>query len=225
MNKLNQKHIVILAVIVVVIILGFMILKNKLDGSKSVEVDRGDIVLNENEDGTKSMKATGPINVVIKTNKGDIELLLHGDKAPITVGNFIELARGDFYDNTKFHRVIKNFMIQGGDPWTKDDALVAKWGTGGSGVKIQDEFVAGLSNMRGTISMANSGPNSGSSQWFINLVDNVNLDFDKFPPESKHPVFGKVIAGMEIVDAIGAVETGEQDRPVKPVIILDIVIK
>jgi len=207
MDKLNQKHIIIFVVVVIVIILGVMVLKNKSNNQKDISVQ--------------------PTNVILKTNKGDIELLLYTDKTPITVGNFVELARGDFYDNTKFHRVIKNFMIQGGDPQTKDDSLMAMWGMGGSGIKIPDEFVAGLSNMRGTISMANSGPNSGSSQWFINLVDNSRLDFDKPPAESKHAVFGKVINGREVVDAIGNVETEGPDnsRPVEPVVILDVVVK
>jgi len=96
------------------------------------------------------------------------------------------------------------------------------WGTGGPGYAIEDEFVPGYSNVRGTISMANSGPNSGGSQFFINLVDNVNLDYDKQPLTSKHPVFGKVVAGMDIVDAIGHVATGARDVPAEPVVIEDI---
>lgn len=209
-----------------------MTLKNRRDDTPPVVTGLGDVVLNTDQNNTNQgntkLEKLAPTNVVLKTNKGDIELLLYTDKAPITAGNFVELVRGDFYDNTKFHRVIKNFMIQGGDPQTKDDSLMAMWGMGGSGVKIQDEFVEGLSNMRGTISMANSGPNTGSSQWFINLVDNPYLDFDKtLPgmPDSKHAVFGKVVAGIEVVDAIGAVATEGQDRPVEPVVILDVVIK
>ena len=162
----------------------------------------------------------------LKTNMGDIVLELFTEKMPVTTGNFIALAQEDFYDNTKFHRVISNFMIQGGDPLTKDDTKQAMWGTGGPDQNIQDEFVDGLSNVRGTIAMANTGaPNSGGSQFFINLVDNTNLDFDKQPLTSKHPVFGYVVEGMDIVDAIGAVQTGQADRPVEPVVIEDIVIQ
>jgi peptidylprolyl isomerase len=103
-------------------------------------------------------------------------------------------------------------MIQGGDP--------TGTGMGGPGYKIADEFVAGSTNVRGTISMANSGPNSGGSQFFINLVDNTMLDWDKQPLSSKHPVFGKVVTGMEVVDAIGKVQTGAGDKPVEEVKII-----
>ncbi|MAZ40547.1 peptidylprolyl isomerase [bacterium] len=160
-----------------------------------------------------------------KTTEGDIVLELFVDQMPITTGNFIKLAQEDFYDGVQFHRVIENFMIQSGDPNTKgDDANT--YGTGGPGYTIEDEFVEGLSNVRGTISMANTGrPNSGGSQFFINLVDNTGLDFDKQPLTSKHPVFGKVIEGMEVVDAIGKTDTNFRDLPETPIVINDIVIE
>jgi peptidylprolyl isomerase len=146
---------------------------------------------------------------------------------PITAGNFLTLAEEGFYDDTKFHRVISNFMNQGGDPLTKDDLATDRWGTGGPGYAIADEHVAGenLTNTRGSISMANSGPNSGGSQFFINVVDNSFLDFDKEPLSSKHPVFGRVVSGMDIVDAINAVQTEGPDRPVEPVVIEKITVK
>ena len=161
--------------------------------------------------------------VVMKTNKGDITIELFTKDMPITAGNFLKLAKEDFYDGVKFHRVIDNFMIQGGDPLTKDDTMASRWGTGGPGYAIQDEFVPGYSNVRGTISMANSGPNTGGSQFFINTRDNINLDYDKPPLTSQHPVFGKVVAGMEVVDAISKTQTGPGDVPVEPVVIEDIV--
>lgn len=151
-------------------------------------------------------------DVILKTNKGDIGIDLYEEKAPTTAGNFLKLARQGFYNGTKFHRVIKGFMIQGGDP--KGD------GTGGPGYTIADEFVPGLSNVRGTISMANTGaPNSGGSQFFINVVDNTGLDFDKPPIESNHPVFGRVVFGMDVVDAIVQVQTDAGEAPVVPIII------
>ncbi|MFM2339982.1 MAG: hypothetical protein RLZZ360_618 [Candidatus Parcubacteria bacterium] len=158
---------------------------------------------------------------VLETNKGTIEIELYKDTMPITAGNFEKLVKEGYYDGIKFHRVIDGFMIQGGDPLTKDDSQVARWGTGGPGYAIPDEHIAGplLTNVRGTISMANAGPNSGGSQFFINLVDNTGLDFDKPPHSSKHPVFGRVVAGMEVVDAIGKVEVGAGDRPTEAVII------
>lgn len=164
---------------------------------------------------------------VFNTNKGIIELELFADQMPITVGNFVKLAEEGFYDGIKFHRVIDGFMIQGGDPNSKGDDP-SSYGTGGPGYTIEDEFVAGelLTNKRGTIAMANTGqPNSGGSQWFINTVDNYALDFDKQPLTSKHPVFGRVVNGMDVVDAISDVETGPRDVPVEPIVIESIQIQ
>ena len=158
---------------------------------------------------------------VLKTSKGDIGIELFVDKMPVTAGNFLKLAREGFYNDTKFHRVISNFMIQGGDPLSKSDTT-ERYGTGGPGYAIADEFVEGLSNIRGTISMANAGPNTGGSQFFINLEDNSGLDFDKEPFESSHPVFGKVVQGMDVVDDIGHTKTGEGDIPVVPVVVKSI---
>ncbi|MCA9368150.1 peptidylprolyl isomerase, partial [Candidatus Kaiserbacteria bacterium] len=143
---------------------------------------------------------------VLETNYGTIEIELFDDTMPITAGNFEKLVKEGYYDGIKFHRVIDGFMIQGGDPNTKTDNVLS-YGQGGPGYTIPDEFKEGklLTNKRGTIAMANSGPESGGSQFFINLVDNTNLDFDKQPLTSKHPVFGQVIAGMDVVDAIGQV--------------------
>lgn len=162
--------------------------------------------------------------ITIMTNRGEIIIELYADKMPITTENFLKLAGEGFYNGTKFHRVIPNFMIQGGDPNSKSDNTLF-YGTGGPGYTIKDEFVPGLSNLRGTIAMANTGqPNSGGSQFFINLVDNTGLDFDKPPLTSSHPVFGRVVKGMDVVDAIAKVPTGERDIPQEPVIIERIVL-
>lgn len=172
---------------------------------------------------------TTPMNenptAIVETNFGTIEIELFVDKSPITAGNFKKLAGEGFYDGTRFHRVIGGFMIQGGDPLSKDIAMKGRWGTGGPGYAIKDEFIKGLSNVRGTIAMANSGPQSGGSQFFINLADNTFLDWDKEPLTSKHPVFGKVIAGMDVVEKIGKTRTEAQDRPAADVIIETIRIK
>ncbi|MDD5650399.1 MAG: peptidylprolyl isomerase [Candidatus Nanoarchaeia archaeon] len=140
---------------------------------------------------------------LLKTNQGDIKIKLYGDM-PITAGNFEKLVKDEYYDGIIFHRIIDGFMIQGGDP--------TGTGMGGPGYKIKDEF-KGHKNKRGTIAMANSGPNTGGSQFFINLVDNYQLD-------PKHPVFGEVIEGMDVVDKIGKVKTDMQDRPINEVIII-----
>ena len=136
--------------------------------------------------------------VLLKTNKGDITIELYSDM-PITAGNFKNLVQKGTYDGVIFHRVIDGFMIQGGDP--------TGTGMGDPGIPtIKDEFTASSKNNRGTIAMANRGPNTGSSQFFINLVDNNYLD-------SKHPVFGKVVDGMKIVDIIAKVPTDANDKP------------
>jgi len=154
--------------------------------------------------------------VTLKTNKGDIKIELYTADMPVTAGNFLALAKDGFYDGIKFHRVIPDFMIQGGDPNTKgDDTSI--YGQGGPGYSIEDEFGDGLSNVRGTISMANAGPNTGGSQFFINLVDNTFLD-------GKHPVFGEVLSGMDVVDAIAQVERGGADLPVEPIVIETVVV-
>jgi peptidylprolyl isomerase len=158
---------------------------------------------------------------VLTTNKGVIELELFQDSMPITAGNFKKLVEQGFYNGIKFHRVIPHFMIQGGDPNTKGTDVM-KYGTGGPGYSIPDEFVEGkyLSNVRGTIAMANSGPNTGGSQFFINLVDNTALDFNvPDPNNSQHPVFGRVLKGMDIVDAIGNSKTGPRDMPTEDIVI------
>lgn len=152
------------------------------------------------------------MKVKLETNHGDIVIELYGDM-PVTAGNFKGLVEAGTYEGVTFHRVMEGFMIQGGDP--------TGTGYGDPSIpKIDDEFVAGHSNVRGTISMANAGPNTGSSQFFINLVDNSNLDYDKQPLSSKHPVFGEVIEGMDVVDKIAGVAVGAGDRPKEDVVIL-----
>ena len=156
--------------------------------------------------GTTTMTTSkGPEKLVrLETNMGNITIALD-PTMPVTAGNFESLVKKGFYDGVIFHRVISGFMLQGGDP--------TGTGMGGPGYAIKDEFGPKNQNNRGTISMANSGPNTGGSQFFINLVNNNFLD-------TKHPVFGKVVEGMDIVDKIGKVKTGAGDRPVQNVTII-----
>jgi len=158
------------------------------------------------------------MNATIRTSMGDITLALLASDAPNTVANFAKLAKDGFYDGTKFHRVIADFMIQGGDPLTKDDAQAAVWGTGGPGYRFADEIHAQNHNARGTIAMANAGPNTNGSQFFINTANNSFLD-------TKHTVFGTITAGMDVVDAIGGCATSAQDRPLEAVIVRGIEIQ
>jgi peptidylprolyl isomerase len=153
---------------------------------------------------TSPTTATQAKLVRLETTMGNITIELRPDM-PVTAGNFEKLAQQGFYDNTIFHRVIDGFMIQGGDP--------TGTGRGGPGYTIRDEFMANNRNVRGTIAMANAGPNTGGSQFFINLVDNPHLN-------SAHPVFGRVMEGMDVVDKIGKVKTDRNDRPVQDVKIL-----
>jgi peptidylprolyl isomerase len=152
------------------------------------------------------------VKIILRTTAGDIEIEMHDDM-PITTGNFIKLAKSGFYDGTVFHRVIRNFMIQGGDP--------EGTGRGGPGYTIKDEFGKGHSNIRGTISMANTGrPDTGGSQFFINLVDNCYLDKENPSTPYAHPVFGRVQKGMDVVDKIGNSPVDRGDRPVTDVKII-----
>ena len=144
-----------------------------------------------------------PTRVQFSTNKGDILIELYENR-PITTGNFVKLVSEGFYDGIIFHRVIDKFMVQGGCP--------KGTGTGGPGYTIRDEFTADNRNDRGTISMANAGPNTGGSQFFINLVNNNYLD-------KNHPVFGKVVSGMDVIDAISKVKTDRNDRPKEDIVI------
>jgi len=144
--------------------------------------------------------------VKLETTKGDVVIQLYEKEMPITAGNFKKLVEQGFYDGIIFHRVINGFMLQGGDP--------NGTGMGGPGYSIKDEFTNSKldENNRGTISMANAGPNTGGSQFFINLVNNNFLD-------NKHPVFGKVVEGMDVIDEIAKVQTNSQDKPLEDVII------
>ena len=149
---------------------------------------------------TISINLNGQTQVDFFTNYGDFRVELYDSLVPITTGNFISLVNSNFYDGALFHRVIKNFMIQGGDVSPPPPPII-------------DEFDSTLSNIQKTISMANSGPNTGTCQFFINLVDNTYLDFDKPPFTSKHPVFGITISGFNIVEDIGDVQTNFNDVP------------
>lgn len=167
---------------------------------------------------TETINTKPMTTAIITTNKGVITLELFGDKTPNTVANFTTLAGKDFYNGTRFHRVIKGFMIQGGDPLSKDLSQQGRWGTGGPGYSFADEITNTNKNDIGTISMANAGPNTNGSQFFINTAPNNFLD-------TKHTVFGRVISGMEVVTAIENTKTGANDRPVEDMIIESIVIK
>ncbi|MDL2298318.1 peptidylprolyl isomerase [Synergistaceae bacterium OttesenSCG-928-D05] len=148
---------------------------------------------------------------VFDTSMGTFKIELFNDLAPLTVKNFTDLAEKKFYDGIVFHRVIDGFMIQGGCPLGT--------GTGGPGYKIPDEFGKGLKHDKpGMLSMANAGPNTGGSQFFITLVPTPWLD-------GKHAIFGQISEGMDIVEKIGKVKTDSRDRPLEKVVINKITIE
>lgn len=163
----------------------------------------------------------------LETSLGTITVELFQEEMPVTAGNFIDLAKSGFYDGLHFHRVIQNFMIQFGCPHSRDPES-PRAGTGDSPKgRIQDEHPddAKISNEPGTLSMANTGqPNSGSCQFFINTSHNDYLDFFS-PGPSKHPVFGRVTDGMDVVSAIGSTATDARDRPIEPVRMIRITVR
>lgn len=164
--------------------------------------------MNDKDKGAEKM--ANPI-AVFETNHGTFEIELFEDKAPITVKNFIDLAEKGFYDGLIFHRVIDGFMIQGGDP--------NGMGTGGPGYTIPDEFHKDLKHdSEGVLSMANAGPNTGGSQFFITLAATPWLD-------GHHSVFGKVVKGMDVVREIGKVDTDFQDKPLAKVVMEKVTIR
>jgi peptidyl-prolyl cis-trans isomerase A (cyclophilin A) len=145
------------------------------------------------------------------TNMGNFKIELYGDKVPLTVGNFIKLVDKGFYNGLIFHRVIPNFMIQGGCPHGT--------GRGGPGYTIRDEFHTDLKHdSKGILSMANAGPNTGGSQFFITVTPTPWLD-------GHHTIFGKVIEGMDVVEAISKVDKDRMDKPLKDIVINSINIK
>jgi peptidylprolyl isomerase len=157
-----------------------------------------------------------PVNdlpkVILETNHGNIEIELFSDKAPNTVDNFLKLSQEGFYDGTRFHRVIAGFMLQGGCPNSKDVALKNLWGMGDPGYRFNCEIHNENFNVKGTISMANAGPNTNGSQFFINVGNNDWLN-------RGHTVFGRVISGMDVVEKISTTKTGPRDIPVEEVVI------
>jgi len=174
------------------------------------EEPKQDPIINK-QDTKKIMQAT------LHTNMGDI-VIKFSEYTPNTVENFVKLAQSGFYDNTKFHRVISGFMNQGGDPLSKDDTMKSRWGTGGPGYQFADEIKPTNKNDVGTISMANAGPNTNGSQFFINVAANNFLD-------SKHTVFGSVTAGMDVVMKINSAAVDGSDKPLTPVVINKITLK
>lgn len=215
---------IILCVLGVIVFIGgiYFLLRGSAPSPQPQEQDSAQATSSDQAQSQPSNTTQTTANIMsatLHTNRGDITVAFYPDQAPGTVANFIKLAQSGFYDATKFHRVIKGFMDQGGDPLTKDDSQQARWGTGGPGYTIPDEFGTTYTNVAGTIAMANTGqPNSAGSQFFINAVDNHFLD-------GKYTVFGHVTKGMDVVTAINNVPTDSSDRPTTPVVLESITLQ
>src|SRR3989338_6796463 len=214
-----MKNIWYLVAGIILVLVIFFLVKNK---NISVEFDRDTEPTVAEEEQTIDTKPTPEMKIdksksytaTLKTEKGDIVITLTADKTPITVNNFVYLAKKGFYSNTVFHRTITGFMIQGGDP--------EGTGRGGPGYRFDDEPFEG-EYTRGTVALANAGPNTNGSQFFIMHQDSKDLP-------KNYVIFGKVTSGMEAVDAIAeapvkASATGENSTPVTPVKILSVEIK
>lgn len=162
--------------------------------------------------------ASAYTRAIIHTSEGDITLQLYGADAPKTVENFAKLAKDGFYNGTKFHRVIKGFMIQGGDPNSKNDLAKEMWGMGGPGYEFEDE-INEHKLVRGSLAMANSGPGTNGSQFFIVTAPQTTwLD-------GKHTNFGEVVSGYDVVAAIEGVATGANDRPIEPIVVTGVTVE
>lgn len=157
-------------------------------------------------------------HATITTNKGVIEITF-ATNTPKTVENFAKLAASGFYNGTRFHRVIADFMIQGGDPLSKDLANKASWGTGGPGYKFNDELTGSEKYPLGTLAMANSGPNTNGSQFFIVTAN------PGYPLPPNYTVFAHVSKGIETALAIQKVKTDSSDRPLEDVVVESITVK
>ena len=194
---------IILPLFLVMLAFGILFAYGKLNNVNS----------NTSEKGNYFMSDSTTV-AVIKTNMGTIEIELFAEQTPKTVENFVGLSEKGYYNGIVFHRVIKNFMIQGGDPTGTGRGGASFWGG-----KFEDEFVSDLKHdTPGMLSMANAGPNTNGSQFFITLVATPWLD-------GKHTVFGKVINGMDVVNEIGKVKTGAGDKPVNDVVMEEVTIE
>jgi cyclophilin family peptidyl-prolyl cis-trans isomerase len=200
--------IVGIMVVLLLVITGYFLVKKNMDQAKNNQAT------NSNIKNFKpfEIKYTEEQIASIKTNLGEIIVKLYSEKAPFAVNNFLTLAEINFYNQTKFHRVIEGFMIQGGNPYTRGENQ-DMYGTGGPGYTFPDEIDSSLKLVRGSLAMANSGPDTNGSQFFIVTAESTPwLD-------GQYTIFGEVIEGMDVVDKIEALETNERDYPTEEVIV------
>lgn len=219
-----MKYVIAIIVLVVIIVAALFIIK-KAPAADSVQSGgmqdaySPEQVQSTEPSGGKesqtSMSETSSVKIytaTMTTSMGTIVLQLDSSHAPNTVANFVKLAKSGFYDGTRFHRVIEGFMIQGGDPLSKDESQRSYWGTGGPDYRFDDELTGKETYPQGTLAMANAGPNTNGSQFFIVTANPAPL-----PPS--YTVFGKVISGMDVALAIEKVQTNQRDMPLEDVLV------
>lgn len=231
-DDVKSTYIVISVLIILLGVIAYFLQGNlempQVSGGEATSTQQGGLTTKNPKPTTSTTtKATPPpmqlpekiTSATITTNKGVIEITF-ATNTPVTVKNFATLALNNFYDGTRFHRVIRDFMIQGGDPLSKDVSLRARWGTGGPGYSFQDETSPNDQLPQGTLAMANAGPNTNGSQFFI--VTSI-----QGTPwlAGKHTVFGHVTKGLDVVLRIGDLQTNGQDQPLQDVIVEKIEIK
>ena len=195
--------------------------QNNSTSTNSTTTNNKDNNLQNNNTNKNTMTTNNTKDIaLLKTNYGNIEIALNRENAPKAVDNFIKLAKSGFYDGVRFHRVIKGFMIQTGDPQSKDLSKKSQWGNGDPGYKFADELTGKEKYEIGTVAMANSGPNTNGSQFFI-MTSNTTL-------QPAYTIFGKVILGQDVAMKIQEVETegkGIVDRPITDVIVESVSVK
>ena len=208
MTKFKNKYILLIVIVLLVVGVAYLLFDNKQNVNITNNLDNSTPVLNNDISNNLTINENNKVmTAIIKTTKGDIEIKLYADLVPNTVNNFVKLVKEGFYDGIYFHRVIPNFMIQTGDPQAKgqpgvdfvyepNGSSLPIAGTGGPGYKFADEFNEQLQHDQpGVLSMANSGPNTNGSQFFITHVPTPWLD-------GKHTIFGQVVKGQEVVNNI-----------------------
>lgn len=201
-----RKKFLVMTGVALVLAFGLTACAEQETKSMKEGLEESSMVKKKTKKKAKSKAASKSTNshIVIETNMGSMTIEMYEKRAPITTANFLKLVDDGYFDGIIFHRIIAGFMIQGGDP--------TGTGKGGPGYSIEDEFHSELRHTGiGILSMANSGPNTGGSQFFITLAPTPHLD-------NRHAVFGKVVEGLDVLKAIGSVETGSRDRPAEDVV-------
>lgn len=201
-----RKKFLVMTGVALVLAFGLTACAEQETKSMKEGLEESSMVKKKTKKKAKSKAASKSTNshIVIETNMGSMTIEMYEKRAPITTANFLKLVDDGYFDGIIFHRIIAGFMIQGGDP--------TGTGKGGPGYSIEDEFHSELRHTGiGILSMANSGPNTGGSQFFITLAPTPHLD-------NRHAVFGKVVEGLDVLKAIGSVETGSRNRPAEDVV-------